>query len=355
MPPSPSGTAAWRAVAEGPSPGSQREHAGTDPTRGHEAERGVSDLPPPTRPVAATPPYRPASTRDEHHGWCAFRRRRPDRSTTPTVEKVGGALDSSPHDRCSSLAVGCAFHGDSRDLVTQGTVSGPSPCCCVMPSWCTRACDSVRPRRPTSRPPGRSHRRRLGDDGAWAGRPTCCSSTPPDPTTRAEPGSPSTSVPFSSPDDRHTSTAHRRRRLARGPPRRHQPRADRRRRCRQLGAHAPGHATRGRAPGAGRPGRRRDLALQLTPHQRTPEPLRRARNLARRSRAVAAHASAWTVSLNGQSIPCMRCVSRQSPRTWQQPLHPERVARSSPVVATFPPEATTSGADRAPHRGEVQA
>ena len=91
----------------------------------------------------------------------AFRRRRPDRSTTPTVEKVGGALDSSPHDRCSSLAVGCAFHGDSRDLVTQGTVSGPSPCCCVMPSWCTRACDSVRPRRPTSRPPGRSHRRRL--------------------------------------------------------------------------------------------------------------------------------------------------------------------------------------------------
>ena len=41
-------------------------------------------------------------------------------------------------------------------------------------------------------------------------------------------------------------------------PRRHQPSADRRRRCRQLGAHPPRHPTCGGAPRmAGRPGRRR--------------------------------------------------------------------------------------------------
>ena len=33
-----------------------------------------------------------------------------------------------------------------------------------------------------------------------------------------------------------------------------------------------------------------DLILELTPHRRTPEPLRLARNLARRARADAAHA-----------------------------------------------------------------
>ena len=234
-------------------------------------------------------------------------------------------MDSSPHDRCSSLAVGCAFRGDSRDLVTQGTVSGPSPCCCVMPSWCTRACDSVRPRRPTSRPPGRSHRRRPGDDGAWAGRPSRRAARrrhrirppaqsrarhPPRCRSRA-PTIGVTHRPLTGegawPADRRGATSHVR-----------------------IGDDVVANWVRtrpGTRPVVVHPGWRVglddavDLALQLHPHQRTPEPLRRARNLSRRSRAVAAHASAWTVSLNGQSIPCMRCVSRQSPRTWQQPLH----------------------------------
>ena len=284
-----------------------------------------------------------------------LRRRRPDRSTTPTVEKVGGALDFFLYDRCSSLAVGCAFRGDSRDLVTQGTVSGPSPCCCVMPSWCTRACDSVRPRRSSSRLPGRSHRRR---PGAWAGRPSRRAARRRHrirPPRRA-----GLAIHLGAVLGPGRSASHIDRSPAKAPgprpPRRHQPRADRRRRCRtgQLRTR-PGTRPVVVQPGGGSAWTTPWIwPCSSTPHQRTPEPLRRARNLPgalELLRPAGALGPEPERAVDSVHAMCFAAESAHLAVT----TGPERVARSSPVVATFPPEATTSGADRAPHRGEVQA